>query len=73
MSFSTTNAMFLKKKIEEIANKMIDKMSPVKILNYHQKNFAINYEDMEKVKISNFFRNIKIKKSMHHHDLKVVV
>ena len=65
--------MFLKKKIEEIANKMIDKMSPVKILNYHQKNFAINYEDMEKVKISNFFRNIKIKKSMHHHDLKVVV
>ena len=36
-------------------------MSPVKILNYHQKNFAINYEDMEKVKISNFFRNIKIK------------
>jgi len=52
---------------------MIDKMSPVKILNYHQKNFAINYEDMEKVKISNFFRNIKIKKSMHHHDLKVVV
>lgn len=61
MDFATLNAMFLRGNIERLGNEMISNMNPYQILSCHENNFAVNYKDIESVKISKFFRTLKIK------------